>query len=194
MKAKHSTNDERQHAYHEHSDPKWHGTHGQGDLELQTTLVRTSYAVKIYSFSAGAIHLMGDYFLVLASPFALTYTASGYVCLPEVLIIVNVSNGEVLTRVTRFSWSGISGDLGPSLYMDYTSNNTIIYTQCQLGHCTTYLTTPKTLIKDQWYYLTNDTSYIALITILLITLAALFELIIRHNHSSELNDKVPRAK
>ncbi|WP_243674777.1 hypothetical protein [Vulcanisaeta distributa] len=92
-----------------------------------------SYAVKIYSFSAGAIHLMGDYFLVLASPFALTYTASGYVCLPEVLIIVNVSNGEVLTRVTRFSWSGISGDLGPSLYMDYTSNNTIIYTQCQLG-------------------------------------------------------------
>ncbi len=145
--------------------------------------------MEIYSFSAGAIHLVGDYFLVLASPFALTYTASGYVCLPEALIIVNVNNGEVLTRVTRFSWSGISGDLGPSLYMDYTSNNTIIYTQCQLGHCTTYLTTPKTLIKDQWYYLISDTPYPTLTTTTLLTLlATLYETIqIKHTKQKKQN-------
>ncbi|WP_054850500.1 hypothetical protein [Vulcanisaeta sp. JCM 14467] len=41
------------------------------------------YAVEIHSFSAGAIHLLGNYFLILASPFALTYTASGYVCYPR---------------------------------------------------------------------------------------------------------------
>ncbi|WP_054850499.1 hypothetical protein [Vulcanisaeta sp. JCM 14467] len=64
--------------------------------------------------------------------------------LPEVIIIVNAVNGEVITRTTRFTWSEISGDLGPSLYMDYTGNNTIIYTQCALSHCTTYKTTPQT--------------------------------------------------
>ena len=134
------------------------------------------YAVEIYSFSAGAIHLLGNYFLILASPFALTYTASGYVCLPEAMIIVNVTNGRVITRVTRSTWSGMSGDLGPSLYMDYTSNNTIIYTQCTLGHCTTYKTTPQTLIKDQWYYTTTDTPYpIITTTTLLAILAILYK-------------------
>lgn len=109
--------------------------------------------------------------------------------MPQSIIILNPNNGHVVVSVTKSAWIAYLNaypysfnNLWQALDINYVSNDYVIYSvnnalnsRTFTHQYTYYLTTPKAITNEWWYYTINDTPYPALTTTaLLIALAILY--------------------
>ncbi|WP_252901707.1 hypothetical protein [Vulcanisaeta sp. JCM 14467] len=142
-----------------------------------------------YTFTAES-YPIGDYALVIILPEGTWYiSGGGFGCMPQSIIILNPNNGHVVVSVTKSAWIAYLNaypysfnNLWQALDINYVSNDYVIYSvnnalnsRTFTHQYTYYLTTPKAITNEWWYYTINDTPYPALTTTaLLIALAILY--------------------
>lgn len=144
-----------------------------------------------YTFMAKSYPIR-DYALIIILLEGIWYiSGGGFGCMPQSIVILNLSNGHVVVSVIEPAWIAYLyaypysfNNLWQALDISYLSNNYVVYSinnappnSRTFHHQYTYHpTTPKAITNEWWYYLINDTPYIALaITALLITLAIFYK-------------------
>ncbi|ADY01388.1 hypothetical protein VMUT_1183 [Vulcanisaeta moutnovskia 768-28] len=120
--------------------------------------------IDVYQYSAAMFQLTRNTFLITVGPFAFSPYNLNYHCLPVLYVVMNISNGEQMMKLTRLDRSGSIYSIIPSLYIDYVGGHSIIFSLCSGNRCIRYLTTPNALINDWWYYVIFDSQY-SIITI-----------------------------
>ena len=136
-----------------------------------------------YTFTAKS-YPIGNYALVIILPEGIWYiSGGGFSCMPQSIIILNPNNGHAAISITKPAWITYLdaypysfNNLWQALDINYVSNDYIVYSIYNNHQYTYYLTTPKAITNEWWYYLINDAPYTAFITTaLLIVLAILYK-------------------